>query len=387
MVVGSWLAVAALGQAVTLPSASRVYARLDQSISSQSTAVGAPVTATLVGAIELANGRIVPPGSTLTGTVTVAQPHSVARQARLAFTFSSVRVGDARCGLPSRILDVENARETVDKAGVIDGPRNQADSVRGRIELLSLAVLVPEWWGLDVAQTRLREGVRVDITYPKGVDLVLQTTEAVSVSDDCTTVPPPSAVVDPKLAALLAGAPTRTTVDKRPADLINVALIGSRERVEAAFADAGWMPADALSLRSDTKSVLAILSREGYSHAPVSVQYFDGRLPDLVFQKQTNTFAKRHHVRLWRWNRATGQEIWLAASTHDVGVKFDVAQRSFTHRVETRVDLERDKIVRDLGFAGATATLLDRPGAPRSMVNATADAMETDGKLAVLWWR
>ncbi len=38
----------------------------------------------------------------------------------------------------------------------------------------------------------------------------------------------------------------------------------------------------------------------GTGSVPVSLQTFGGRPPDRVFQKQTNTFDRRHHVRIWR---------------------------------------------------------------------------------------
>ncbi|MDH4066965.1 MAG: LssY C-terminal domain-containing protein [Acidobacteriota bacterium] len=68
-----------------------------------------------------------------------------------------------------------------------------------------------------------------------------------------------------------------------------------------------------------------------------------------VFQKEHNTVARRRHVHLWRRGSWEGQALWAAAGTHDIGVKFAVRDRSFTHRVEQTVDLERDQVVNDLG--------------------------------------
>lgn len=104
-----------------------------------------------------------------------------------------------------------------------------------------------------------------------------------------------------------------------------------------------------------------------------------------MFQKQTNTFAKRHHVRIWRRGSWDGGPLWVAAATHDIGVKLDVRERSFTHRVERQADLERETIVNDLVFAGAPpASYVDRPTAPRSVQNATQDEILTDGRVAVM---
>ncbi len=47
-----------------------------------------------------------------------------------------------------------------------------------------------------------------------------------------------------------------------------------------------------------------------------------GRPPDLMFQKSLDTFAKRHHVRVWELHKTyQGQEVWVAAATHDIATQ------------------------------------------------------------------
>ena len=109
--------------------------------------------------------------------------------------------------------------------------------------------------------------------------------------------------------------------------------------------------------------------------------------PDRVFQKQTNTFDRRHHVRIWRAPQAhDGRPRWAASATHDTGIKFARAERTFTHRVETDIDLERQTVVDDLRFAGVRerSAFARRVGMPASLTNATGDVMTTDGRVAVL---
>ncbi len=183
------------------------------------------------------------------------------------------------------------------------------------------------------------------------------------------------------LADLIRGAPVRTAAGQppRPADMINLAFIGSADALAGAFTNAGWNTAASLSVRADVRVFLAIAGREGYQLGPVSLQTLDGRDPDLVFQKQTNTFAMRHHVRIWRRGSWDGRPLWAAAGTHDIGVRFDVRDRSFTHRVEPQVDLEREKIVDDLAFAGVPpAVYVDRP--PRAAVDTECHAGRDGGR-------
>jgi LssY C-terminus len=258
----------------------------------------------------------------------------------------------------------------------------------GRIELLGLAAFVPELFVLDAAGSRFREGVRVDIAYQAGVDLDLKVTRPVSFSDDATREAPAVRSLPASFADMARTLPIRTAGGQppRPADLMNLVFVGPADVLADAFRRAGWSTADRLNARDDVKAFLAIASREGYRTAPVSLETVDGRVPDAVFQKQTNTFAKRHHVRIWRQGSWAGQPLWVAAGTHDIGVKFDAAEHSFTHRVQQQVDVERDKIANDLAFAGVMpAAYVDRPNAPRSVQNATGDGMRTDGRLAVLF--
>lgn len=382
---GLAVVVGLLQAGVTVPVGTSISVRLDEPLSSQHARRGLPVSASLVAPIGLPDGRTLPVGSQIAGSVTLVQHHSLDHEARLGLTFTSVRVGQTVCPLSAQVAEVDNARERVDRRGIIEGPKNQADTIRGRVEMLTLAVLTPEFFAIDVAQTRLREGVRADIAYPAGTELRLTTTAETSLPTTCSALAPPPVDVPLDLAQLLQSAPFRATAGSppRPGDPINVALVGTADRVSAAFERAGWTTADALSKRSDTKAVLAILEQEQYRQAPVSMAYLDGRPPELVFQKQLNTFAKRHHVRLWKWRQWQGQDVWVGAGTHDVGVKFDVAHRSFTHRVESNVDVERTKLFDDLGLAGASVAMMSRPNAPRTMTNATGDGMRSDGRVAV----
>jgi hypothetical protein len=166
-----------------------------------------------------------------------------------------------------------------------------------------------------------------------------------------------------------------------------VFLAGSPEQVSAAFVDAGWTPALAPGVKANARSLIALAHRHGYEPAPVSLLQLEGRPPDLVFEKQANTLAKRHHVRLWLCPQTLdGRPLILGAATHDVGIRFSRDQKTFTHQIDPSVDRERDKIVDDLVFAGRVGAqaMVARPGAAGADRNAAGDPFETDGRIAVL---
>ena len=172
----------------------------------------------------------------------------------------------------------------------------------------------------------------------------------------------------------------------KPADLTNIVLIGSRSDVERAFAAAGWTTTAKLNFGSGMRTLFAAAEQHPYRRAPVLTLFLYDRNPDLVFQKQTDTMAKRHHIRLWQeTSTLDGQPVWVGAATHDVAITFSPS-KGFTHRIDASVDLERTKVVDDLLFSGEATFrgLVDRPNVPRESKNATGDPVRTDGRIAIL---
>ena len=131
----------------------------------------------------------------------------------------------------------------------------------------------------------------------------------------------------------------------------------------------------------------AIAEMRGYSEAPMSVLLLDGRPADFNYQKQNNTFAQRHHLRIWRTPESwKGQEVWVASSTHDIGIDYSAEGGTFIHKIDSQIDDERAKVVSDLIFTGAVKSLalVERPRVPNQSMNATGDKLTTDGRMAVL---
>jgi hypothetical protein len=191
------------------------------------------------------------------------------------------------------------------------------------------------------------------------------------------------------LIKLVASQPFQTMAEKpsKPSDITNLMFIGPEEKLKAAFAAAGWSPAAALDARSAIETVRAVSEMRGYKEAPVSVLLLDGRPPDLVFEKQNNTFAKRHHLRIWRREAVfQGQPVWVCAATHDTGISFSEENHTFIHKIDSEIDKERAKVVSDLLFTGQVASLalVARPEVPTKGENATGDQVVTDGSMAVL---
>jgi len=164
--------------------------------------------------------------------------------------------------------------------------------------------------------------------------------------------------------ALATGEPFQTVAQQppKPSDVTNMMFIGSKEQLAAAFKEAGWSTAAALSATSKLETMRAIVEARGYKEAPVSILLLDGKPPDLVFQKQNDTFAQRHHLRIWRRPDAfQGKPVWVCAATHDIGIEFSDENRTFIHKIDSNIDRERAKVVSDLLLTGMVKSLVARP--------------------------
>jgi hypothetical protein len=69
-----------------------------------------------------------------------------------------------------------------------------------------------------------------------------------------------------------------------------------------------------------------------------------------------------------------------------VGVRISIWNKELTHRVESDIDVERERVVRDLGLAGCVESVhvAPRPEMPAHLANATGDHLHTDGGVAIV---
>ena len=77
----------------------------------------------------------------------------------------------------------------------------------------------------------------------------------------------------------------------------------------------------------------------------MSVFVLDDRPPLLNLSKTTNTFASRHHVRVFATSKTwEGNPVLTASSTQDIGIAFSRKQKSFIHVIDQHLDNERSKL-------------------------------------------
>jgi hypothetical protein len=372
--------------------------RLDVPIYSDRSRTGDPVHATVTyplckdgEQIECKPGELlVAPGTKVNGTVLFAQkaPDKYSRP-RLVLDFSNVvHSNNQLTPLYARVLDVDNARETVQNNEILGIIQPHASS-KVSLALRALGAANPlVGYTIMGAQSVYGLSIRREILFPAGTDLQIQVARPSVLKQKEQWAGWPELKPDTRLRQIVAGMPLRTATPKQTlSDLTNLIFLGNEQELIAAFGEAGWMEADNLNVRTALKAAQATMRSTGYSDAPVSLLTLQGRSPDLVLQKSLNTFAKRHHIRIWKMNGLyNGREVWVGAATHDIATMSSRGKTKWTHRIDPHIDRERDWVLTDLLFARtATAYVdLERPAAPKQAENATGDRILTDGKVSVV---
>jgi hypothetical protein len=178
------------------------------------------------------------------------------------------------------------------------------------------------------------------------------------------------------------------TEDDIPGDPINVGLVGSKEQVIRAFADAHWDPADAITLRSSIDIGLSVVLDRPDLDAPVSPLVFEGRKQDLAFEKPIgNSADRRNHVRFWLTHKTgdDGRPLWLGSASLDRGVGLSHDTGQITHHIGPDIDAERDLVIADLSAAGQVVSTyeIEGVGATKTGRNGGGDPYFTDGKAMI----
>lgn len=353
--------------AAQVPASTEMHIRLTGRLSCSDSKAGAAVNAVLIAPVVEDGQIVLPPGAQLTGEVKAAQ--AAAADRTKAPTLEPVF--GVIIGVPASKTYTSQIDRGIEK-------------MSGNDKFSGLAGI------LQAAKSALVADADPDITYDAGVEMTVKTTAALHVARRSAGVvsevqPIPG---DSLLPGMVSRMPLRAlTTERIPSDITNIVFIGFQEQLASAFESAGWSTAARLDGQSKFRTARAMIEQRGYKEAPVSVLLIDRRPPDLVYQKQNDTFDARHHLRIWRRPGSfEGRPIWICAATHDIGISYADREGTFIHRIDSNVDDERAKVTNDLIFARKTANLalVGREGFPADAVNATGDALHTDGQVAIV---
>jgi hypothetical protein len=380
--------------ALQLPAGTEIQVRLKTKIATPTAKAQDAVEAVVISPVMADGQFVIPAGALVRGTVTKAvQSAKGDERSALTLGFTEIEIEGAKSKIAVRVTGVENARESVDAEGQVLGIL-AGETISGKLDtgLSKLAERASGFAGiLGTVKSAVLKAPESDITYEPGVELALALTAALELK---ASGPGPAAKLTPiadedALVKLVTSQPFQTMAEKpsKPSDVTNLMLIGTQEQVQQTFKDAGWSSAAGLTTEAKLETFRAIAEQRGYKEAPVSVLLLESKPPDLVFQKMNNTFAQRHHLRVWkRPDTFQDKPVWVIAATHDTGIEFSEQNRTFIHKIDSLIDRERAKVTNDLLFTGrvASVALVERSAVPQRGQNATGDVVETDGMMAVL---
>ncbi len=372
-----------------IPAGTRVPIRFLQRITSGKDTVGTPVLVQTMGALVQDSCIVVPPYTRAKGHIVVSRGGGrFGRHGRLGLRFDSLEV---RPGLWTAIAGVLDTLEyakpgTLTDSGLVSSGRTSVVGVGKRLVPAGVAAAA-DLAAVPVAllggYSLLHRGPPVRIIAGEIGGIRLTEPLEVTGGDRCEAASPHRELVD--VPALPQFVPrTENRGGTVLGDPFNVLLLGTASDIDSAFRSAGWVRAQKRSVLAVTKEVTAAIASRPATSAPVSTQYFEGRPQDLAYELPGPNVRIRHHIRMWLLDSLAS--VWVGAANKDVGVIFKPWEPQATHRIDSHVDRERDRIVHDLEASGC-ADLVDYvalPGAVTEVRNTSGQKIVSDGRTAVV---
>jgi hypothetical protein len=350
---------------------------------------GTVVEVQAMAPLEAGGCILVPAFTPIRGTVMISRPDGLfGRRGFLQLRFDSVLAApDEWVPVAADLDSLEWTRRGSWTAG--GGLERSSRSIRGIIGTAGLAGLAGAATGLGLvplaAVTSLDlvlRGPRAQILAGQRGLLRLTRLLVVPMPDRCERSESPAS--DTAAAVPLVAARATNKRGTEGADPINLVIKGTRSEIDSALSRAGWLPAQRSTVGALAVEAEAVLLARRDSEAPMSHEYYHGRVEDLRFERASPSARARHHVRLWQAD-STGA-LWAAAATEDVGMLVSARRRTVTHRVAPEIDKERELLVSEL-LAGGCAVLegyVSLPGATRSGKGVAGQPFVTDARTAVM---
>ena len=386
-----WAAMATAVFGATIPSGTEIQIRLTTPVQTASAKSNQSVEAMIIAPVVVNGDIAVGAGAKVTGHVQEVQAGNDTTKASVLLTFDKLSDESISAAIQAKVKSVDNARETVDATdGRITGILASETGV-GRLDQ-GINKVSQKYSGFGDLLNTVKQAVLKDtdasINYDSGVEMSIVLTKDVVWTGKVKPLTVASIEPQDALARLVASEPYRTATEgqAKPSDVTNLMFLGSRDQLQAAFEKAGWSEAQKLSGSSKLETFRALAEDRGYKEGPMSILILDGAAPDFVFEKVNNTYAARHHLRIWhRPGQFNGQDLWVCSSTHDTGIDFSEQNRTFIHKIDSNIDNERSKVVNDLVLTGLVRGLaLVSRDLPTGLFNATGDKLDTDGAIAVI---
>jgi hypothetical protein len=381
--------LALLSSDPVIPAGTRIPIRFVQRITSGRDTVGTGVLVQTMGALVQDSCVLVPPYVRAKGRIVVSRGGGrFGRHGRLGLRFDSLEVRSGQWVPISGVLDtLEYARPgALTDSGLVSSGKTSVGGVGKKLVPAGVVAAV-DFDAIPITVlggfSLLRRGppVRILVGEVGGIrltePLVLQSPgrcDPLAAHRDLTGMPalPKFVPRSENRAGTVLGDP------------FNVLFLGTAAEIDSAFRAAGWLPTQKRSVLTVTREVTAAIASRPAITAPVSTQYFAGRPQDLAYELAGPNVRIRHHIRIWLLDSLS--LVWVGAANKDVGVIFKPWEPQATHRIESHIDWERDRVVQDLeaGGCGDLLAYMRLPGAVTEGRNVSGQKVVSDGRTAVV---
>ncbi|HEX7422127.1 MAG TPA: LssY C-terminal domain-containing protein, partial [Thermoanaerobaculia bacterium] len=175
-----------------------------------------------------------------------------------------------------------------------------------------------------------------------------------------------------------------------PMEPLSFLFVGTSADVQRTFERAGWFLADTPSARGLGAELWAVVRNRPDPHGPATPAYYQEQPQDLTFERSgtpDGSIRKRHHIRIWQTSICIAPSctmVWGATCSYDMGVEFVAKPYLLTHRIDPRIDVEREFVAATLRAAGARDIATVVVTGPRHGKNAGGDSFTTDGRAHVM---
>ncbi len=374
---------------VVVPAGTRIPIRFVQRITSGRDTVGTGVLVQTMGALVQDSCVLVPPYVRAKGRIVISKGGGrFGRHGRLGLAFDSLEVRPSRWVAISGLLDtLEYAKPgAVTDSGLVYSGRTSIGGVGRKLVPAGVAAAADLDAGVVAVLggfSLIRRGPPMRILAGETGGIRLTQPLVLPGPDRCDPLTAHRELTEmPDLPKFVPRSENRT--GDVPGDPFNVLLLGTAAEIDSAFRAASWLPTQKRSFLSVTREVTAAIASRPAITAPVSTQYFEGRPQDLAYELAGPNVRIRHHIRIWLLDSLS--LVWVGAANKDVGVIFKPWEPQATHRIESHIDWERDRVVHDLEASGC-GDLLDYmrlPGAVTEGRNVSGQKVVSDGRTAVV---
>src|SRR5262249_13426161 len=183
---------------------------------------------------------LVPPGTKINGTILFATkaPDKYSRP-RLVLDFSNIVHKDGTISpLYARVLDVDNARETVRNNEILGIIQPHA-SKKASLIFAGLSATNPfAGYAIKGVSTVYGLSIRREIMFPATTDLQIQVVRPSMLKQKEAWPGFTQIQMDSDLQSIVQSAPLRTfATDKTPSDVTNLIFLGNKQRITSSFAE------------------------------------------------------------------------------------------------------------------------------------------------------